>query len=233
VVNVVRPLENGSTSYDEAVNKYFTQWYVRWREGYIRERSQEYYYNVGITSAPAEQRRYLEQYDPKNSDSPLNVYKADGRSIITIKSTAFNSKDTATIHFTKEVDFGGKSRKVTQWMAIIHFTYTGARMSDQDREINPLGFQVLNYTVVDETPKSASAVALPAPAGAPGMTAAAIATPAQPSNPAAIAVPAIAAPTTPIPSARVNAVAAPVAAVPVPSNTASPSVAVDATKTSP
>lgn len=168
LVNVVRPLKDGDTNYDEAINKYFTQSYVRWREGYFQERAQEFYYNVGIMSSSQEQSRFLKIYDPANSGSPLNIYRNSGRSIITIKNTFFDGPGAARIQFTKEEDFAGKNHKTSQWTALVYYRYTGAPMSDKDREINPLGFQVINYTVSEDKPPQVAATAsstTPPPAG--------------------------------------------------------------------
>ena len=171
-VNVVRPLSNGDTTYDEAINKYFTQWYVRWREGFIQERAPEFYNNVGILSSSAEQARYLKQYDPSSQASPLNVYKNFGRSVITIKSTVLDKPGVARIQFTKEEDWGGRNQKTSQWSAMVFYRFSGAPMSEKDREINPLGFQVLNYTVAEDKSLSNEPVAgntkvLPVPEIAP------------------------------------------------------------------
>lgn len=180
LVNVVRPMKDGDTNYDEAINKYFTQSYVRWREGYFQERAQEFYYNVGIMSSSQEQARFLKVYDPANSGSPLNIYRNAGRSIITIKNTALDGPGAARIQFTKEEDFAGRNHKTTQWTALVYYRYSGAPMSDKDREINPLGFQVLNYTVSEDKPVETVA----APAGVAG---------AQPAPPTVgVTVPAIA-----------------------------------------
>jgi len=48
IVDVVETLTDSKTNYEEVVNKYFTQWYVRYREGYTAELTEEYYYNVGV-----------------------------------------------------------------------------------------------------------------------------------------------------------------------------------------
>lgn len=162
LVNVVKQLQNGDTNYDEAINKYFTQWYVRWREGFLQERAQEFYYNVGLMSAYSEQTRYLKQYEPTSSTSPLNIYKNGGRSVITIKSTAFDTPGAARIQFTKEEDWGGENQKVSQWTALIYYRFSGAPMSDKDREINPLGFQVINYVVSQDKPAETASVTEPA-----------------------------------------------------------------------
>ena len=211
LVNVVRSMKDGDTNYDEAINKYFTQAYVRYREGYFQERAQEFYYNVGIMSSSQEQARFLKIYDPASSGSPLNVYKNAGRSIITIKNTYLDGPGAARIQFTKEEDFAGKNHKTTQWTAMVYYRFTGAPMSDKDREINPLGFQVLNYTASEDKPENA----VTASAGGAGTQAAAI--------PAGVTVPAIA------PGAGVASQATPApaiaqpATVPAISGAASPS----------
>lgn len=197
-VNVVKPLQNGDTNYDEAINKYFTQWYVRWREGFQQERAQEFYYNTGIMSAYAEQSRYLKQYDPANAASPLNIYKNAGRSLITVKSTVFNSPGAAQIQFTKEEDWGGKTQKISNWTALVFYRFSGAPMSDKDREINPLGFQVLNYVVSEDKPAAvqpaAAVIAAPVAQVGPQVTTL-VTAPAT-----AITVPAIAATSAPVTS---------------------------------
>jgi type IV secretion system protein VirB8 len=153
-VNVLKPLDSGDIKPEEAVNKYFVQWYVRWREGYIRPLADLSYYNVGIMSSPIEQTNYYKQLDTGNPNSPLNLYKNGGGSKIIIKSTVFVSPDSAQVYFDKEEDFAGdgKEKKVTQWMAVVRYIYSGAPMTDRDREVNPLGFTVLNYNVTNMTP---------------------------------------------------------------------------------
>ena len=80
VVDVVNSVKDGETNYEESINKYFTQWYVRYREGYSKDLAEEYYSNVGLMSVGAEQQRYLEFFNPKNQQSPLNVYGDYARS---------------------------------------------------------------------------------------------------------------------------------------------------------
>ena len=74
IVDVVQTLKDGNTTYDEAMNKYFTQWYVRYREGYSKELAPDYYTNVGLMSVGLEQQKYFEFFNPKNPLSPLNVF---------------------------------------------------------------------------------------------------------------------------------------------------------------
>lgn len=145
IVDVVEALGDGKTNYDEAVNKYFTQWYVRYREGYTKELAEEYYVNVGVLSAGLEQQKYASWFDPENPMSPLNVYGPYAKVRVRIKSTSFIRPDVALVRYTKEVERGADKPEITHWAATVVFKYSGAPMAESDRAINPLGFQVTEY----------------------------------------------------------------------------------------
>ncbi|PKO47053.1 MAG: virB8 family protein [Betaproteobacteria bacterium HGW-Betaproteobacteria-22] len=143
-VDIVNALVDGKTTYDEVMNKYHIQWYVRWREGYSKPIVSDYYKNVGLTSVPAEQAKYVEIMRPSNPNSPLNVLGEKGVINIAIKSTSFIKQNVALVRYTKEV-VNGSSRNLSHWAATIVFKYSGTPMAESDRAINPLGFQVLEY----------------------------------------------------------------------------------------
>ena len=134
-VDIVSALRNGKTNYDESMNKYFTQWYVRWREGYSKDLAPEYYRNVGLMSGNDEQAKYARFFNPRNPLSPL----------VHIKSTSFISPNIALVRYSKEVGQSGIASETTHWAATVVFKYVGAPMSEHDREVNPLGFQVMEY----------------------------------------------------------------------------------------
>ena len=50
IVDVVSELGNAKTNYDEAINKFFIQWYVRYRQAYSAELMEDYYFAVGALS---------------------------------------------------------------------------------------------------------------------------------------------------------------------------------------
>ncbi len=143
-VDVVSALKDSKTTYDEAMNKYNLQWYVRWREGYSMPLVEEYYKNVALTSSQDEQRKYLATIEKGNPKSPLNVYKDEGKVEIKIKSTSFIKDDIALVRYTRNELLKGVT-KTTHWAATIVFAYGGSPMAEEDRAINPLGFQVLEY----------------------------------------------------------------------------------------
>lgn len=145
IVDVVNSIQDGKTNYEEAVNKYFTQWYVRYREGYSKELAEDYYANVGIMSVGLEQQKYFEFFNPKNPISPLNVYGPYAKVKVRIKSTSFIKPNVALVRYTKEIERGLDKPQITHWAATIVFKYSGAPMKESDRAINPLGFQVVEY----------------------------------------------------------------------------------------
>ena len=145
VVDVVNTMTDGKTNYDEAINKYFCQWYVRYREGYSKELAEEYYYNVGIMSVGVEQQRYFDYFNPRNPQSPLNVFANSAKVKVRVKSTSFIKPNVALVRYTKEIERGVDKPQVSHWAATITFRYSGAPMSEKDRAINPLGFQTVEY----------------------------------------------------------------------------------------
>lgn len=145
IVDVVRALKEGKDNYEEVVNKYFTNLYVRYREGYTKELAEEYYGNVGIMSIGLEQQKYYEWFNPKNPQSPINIYGPYAKVKVKIKSTSFIKPNVALVRYTKEIERGLDKPQVSHWAATIIFKYSGAHMKESDRGTNPLGFQVVEY----------------------------------------------------------------------------------------
>ncbi len=169
VVDVVQSIKDGKTNYEESINKFFVQWYVRYREGYSKDLAEEYYYNVGLMSVGAEQQRYLDYFNPKNSQSPLNIYGDYARLKIRVKSTSFIKPDVALVRYIREVERGNDKPQSTHWAATVTFKYATSPMSEKDRGINPLGFQVIEYrndpdaVIQDATSPRSAVQPLPTP----------------------------------------------------------------------
>lgn len=145
IVDVVAALKDGKTNYEEAINKYFTQLYVRYREGYSKDLVEEYYGNVGILSIGPEQQKYFEWVNPNNLQSPINIYGSYAKVKIQVKSTSFIKPDVALVRYVKSIERGSDRPQLSHWAATISFKYSGSPMLEKDRAINPLGFQVVEY----------------------------------------------------------------------------------------
>lgn len=145
IVDVMNTLKNGKTNYEESVNKYFTQLYVRYREGYSDELKEDYYYNVGLMSVGVEQQKYFDAFNPKNPRSPINIYGPYAKVKIQIKGTSFIKSNVALVRYIKSIETGAGKPETSHWAATITFKYSSANMNEKDRGINPLGFQVTEY----------------------------------------------------------------------------------------
>jgi len=164
IVDVAKALTDNRTNYEEVINKYFLQWYLRYREGYSRGLASEYYTNVGLMSGAQEQKKYAEWFDPRNPDSPLSLYGEHGKVTIQIKGVTFIKPNIALIRYSKEIEgLGtGENARPTHWTATITFRYIKAPIGEKERAINPLGFQVTEYRTDPDSDTSFKGKAKPA-----------------------------------------------------------------------
>lgn len=188
---VISEMTDLKTNYTETVNRFFVQQYIRVREGYSRALAEEYYKAVGLMSTGAEQRRYLDYFNPKNPQSPLNVFGTSARVKVVINSTSFIKDNIALVRYSKVIERGASERPlVTNWAATVVFQYSTSPMKEADREINPLGFQVTEYrndpdtAVVPEQMAQPVAPVQPAPTNTPTILPGLPPAPQQPQVPA-------------------------------------------------
>ena len=147
MVDVVSELKDGQTNYDEAINKYFVQWYVRYRQAYSFELLEDYYFAVGALSSPIEQKRYLKEIETSNPESPITRYGKNSRIRIDVKSISFLKPNVALVRYTKLLERGAEQPEKSHWAATLTFTYGGTPASEKTRGVNPLGFEVTDYRV--------------------------------------------------------------------------------------
>ena len=132
-------------TYEDAVNRYFISQYVRLREGWLNDAARENAYTVMLTSDQAESARYLNSVQANNKNAPSNIYGDKGFVSVSIRTISFLSPTVAQVRFTKIITFGQNTPIAQNWNAIMTFRYTTAPEHEKDRNINPLGFQVVNY----------------------------------------------------------------------------------------
>ena len=191
-VDVVSRLKAGDATYDEVTRKYWTELYVRSREGYSRELAEDYYNTVGLMSGAVEQKRFADFFTPKNPMSPLNVYGEATKVRVIIKGSSFIKKDVLLVRYARLVERPGSDRaEVSNWAATVVFRFSGAPMSEKDRRVNPLGYQVLEYRI---DPDAASPPVVQAGARLPRQLVVPSGVVVQPPNSSTVQVPAIQAP---------------------------------------
>lgn len=149
-VDAVASLRDAQTTYGEAVDKYFLNKYVLNRESYDYETIQTNYDTTVLLSSPDIQREYLALFDGPNARHEVLSNRA--RILVKVRSiTPGTSKNTAVVRFSRiQRQLDGAPDREESVVATVGFRYVGAAMREQDRLVNPLGFQVTSYRVDPE-----------------------------------------------------------------------------------
>jgi type IV secretion system protein VirB8 len=150
-IETVRGVKLGSLPEDEAVTVAFLAQYVLARETYDPTDLRDRYSRVALWSDETARNDYVKGYQLDNPEGVLKTLGPDTRVSVTVKDVDLNSQNTAAVRFEtvrRSID-GATLRQ--DWRAVLSFRYSGAPMRMEDRLINPLGFQVLNYRRDAET----------------------------------------------------------------------------------
>lgn len=149
LVTLVDPATISELPAKDAVTKYFITQYVRSREGYAAS-TYEYNYKTitRLLSTPAIYSDFMRTVSVDNKDSPITLYQISTQVDVQFRSLIFLSATQAQVRFTKVAN-GQKPGQVNK-VAIVGFDYVDVQLSPDDREVNPLGFQVNFYKVDDE-----------------------------------------------------------------------------------
>lgn len=144
VVEAVSRLNDTSNTATEAVNKYMVGKYVRAREEYSRELAPVNYKTVALMSAAPVAQAYHEWFKPDSAQSPLKVYGATANVTVRILNVSFLAPNIASVRYERTIrGVDGASRST--WLATITFRYSNAPMTEDDRLVNPIGFEVTDY----------------------------------------------------------------------------------------
>lgn len=156
-VQALSPLNAERISPDSALTQSFLVQYVIARESFDRATVQSDYRKVALWSTDRARASYVSDIQVSNPQSPL-VRLAPGASITTqVRSVSPLGRNSALVRFeTVEQGRNASSQTPRSWVAIVNYRYSSAPMSIEDRFINPLGFQVINYRRNAETPPLAS-----------------------------------------------------------------------------
>ena len=103
-------------------------------------------------SDSAEGARYQRSMAATNPSSPL-AYLPRGSNIrVEVKSVSPLSDGRAMIRFNTTVTgVNGRSQAPQLWVSLVGHSFSSAAMSESDRYLNPLGFQVSSYRRDPET----------------------------------------------------------------------------------
>jgi type IV secretion system protein VirB8 len=146
---ILKQFDSASFGPSEAVTKAFLARYVIARETYDPQDLKESYRTVRLMSDPAEGLRLDGQLSPTNPASPLNRYQTHTVRTVRVRSVSLLNARTAQVRFAStEVMRTAKSEAT--WVAIVSFRFVNLPESEEERFLNPLGFQVTAYRIDQE-----------------------------------------------------------------------------------
>ncbi len=147
-VQLLKPLQPEQVSADRALTQSFLVQYVIAREGFDIGSLDTDYRKVALWSANTARSDYLAKMPVSNPESPLILYPRTTQIEVRVKSVSPVGRDTAMVRFeTRRRDAGAQAGLSRPWVAIVRYRYSGEPMKVEDRFINPLGFQVIQYRV--------------------------------------------------------------------------------------
>ena len=157
ITDIVNPFTDKNLTANQSLNQYFIIKYIKAREGYC---STEYKYNyrtiVRLLSSESVYSKFL-KYIQNNPLSPMILYGDSTCVSVKIRSVEFINSDGKTISPDQTNSSKGMSlvrfsvidnntQEVKAYkVASLGFSYYQMQMNQRDREINPLGFQVITY----------------------------------------------------------------------------------------
>ncbi len=156
ITNVIRPLQMEKYAYDEVLRKYFLTRYVTNRETYnIGSFEYNYFTIVRLLSNFVVYSAFRSQVYANNPNSPVRLGSA--QRIIKIKSIIAMQPVKGQVGFTTQVRFKSEdgdgitpSPNSKHKVATVNFNFSDLVLTEDERAVNPLGFQVIGYRVDDE-----------------------------------------------------------------------------------
>lgn len=150
IVQLVDPVTVKQYSADEALNEYFISEYIKAREVFDPYNyNYNYYTKVRLFSSSNVYNEFRNYIGSQNMDDLFNSY-SDTKSEFKIRSIQKLGNDAIQVRFFVEFKRKDGSSTRKNKIVIMSYRYASLEMDDQQRYINPLGFQVILYRVDDE-----------------------------------------------------------------------------------
>lgn len=145
---VVNPISLDVLSGKEELSKYFMKKYLIARETYNPVDFDTYAKKVlRLLSTPQIYGIYLNYIRDKDHD-PTILYAQKNTTSIIVKSWSKLDEGRYIVRFSITESSG--SMKVFNKISVIEYQYTAMNLTDEERDVNPVGFQVTAYRVDDD-----------------------------------------------------------------------------------
>lgn len=165
-VEALAPLDQQMIAPDAALVRSFLVQYVIARESFGADRFDQDYRKTTLWSTGTARQAYINRMQANNPASPLAFMRPGEVIAVEVRSVSPLDARRALVRFTTARNQRGAPVQEPQhWVAVIGYTFSNAEMSEADRLLNPLGFQVTSYRRDAETlPEAAPAPAYATPA---------------------------------------------------------------------
>lgn len=151
-VEALAPLDQQEITPDDALTRSFLVQYVIARESFDIDSLDNDYRKVALWSAGEARERYFRLMDGGNPGSPLASLPRRAVVRVEVRSVSSLSAESSLVRFTTtRTDQGGQPQVPQYWAAVVTHGYSSAEMTEDDRLLNPLGFQVTRYRRDAET----------------------------------------------------------------------------------
>lgn len=162
-VEALAPLDRQMIAPDAALTRSFLVQYVIARESFDADSFDQDYRKATLWSTGSARQAYINRMQPNNPLSPLAYMRPGGTIKVEVRSVSPLEARRALVRFTTlRSERGSQPQPPEYWVAVIGYGFSNAPMSEADRLLNPLGFQVTSYRRDAETlPEVAPAVIVP------------------------------------------------------------------------
>lgn len=145
---VVTPVSEDVLSRDDSLTRYFIKKYISARESYnpvdFGSIAQDTVRLLSTTQVFWEYRSYINNKD----NNPVTKYGQTNTTYITVKSWSKLEDLKYVVRFSIHETTG--AMKVYNKIAIVQVSYASIQLSENERDINPIGLQITGYRVDDD-----------------------------------------------------------------------------------
>lgn len=156
VPDIITAMDTKGVNFDEVMDKYWLAHYVRARETYDYYTLGHDHNTVMLLSSKSVGEVYNKTFD--GDKAPHVIYGNQVRITTDIISVVPDQQGRGTVRFTKTIKRNNDPTSpgiVTRYVATIAYEYRNpSTLLEQDRMVNPFGFQVLSYRVDPELVES-------------------------------------------------------------------------------
>jgi type IV secretion system protein VirB8 len=155
VVDVV-PMYAGTSQMPETVTRFLLKHYIDVCERFNFATAERDYEECGAFHAARRNQEWSALWAVSNPRSPLNLYR-DGTTVesrvtsITFFTRANGVADIAQVRYVKGKRSGdGGDEQLTHWVTTIQYAYVEPSKDPGARELNPLGFRIVDFKPEEE-----------------------------------------------------------------------------------